>query len=545
MIIKNYSHLNVHIREYFKMIDDGLPVSDEILLARDKVLRDIPKGGDAYTDDEMVEECITYIEKWYYTVFPWEKFVIALIFTYKDDDVLYDEFFIMMGRGNGKNGFISGLSNFLQTKKHGIRKYGIDIIATSEDQAETSFKDVWETLDDNRNTLGKSFSKTKEEIISKSTRSYLKYRTNNAKSKDGLRPGCLIFDEVHAYENYDNIKVFTSALGKIPHARTFYITTDGNIRGAVIDDFKEEAYLVLKNELKDSTMMPLIWKLKDETEVDNFELHVKANPSLPYLPTLRKEIKKAMTKSKTRPQIKIEMLTKRFNLPKEDVKTRVCEWEELIKTNEELPDLTGCECIGAVDFASIRDFVGCVLLFKRGGKYFVIHHTFICYKSLELESYNVDIDRAVEKGLCTILYTESIQESDVANWFAEMGRKYYIKTIVCDTYRASVLRAAFQNVALELKEIRNGSISHNKVAPLVEKLFADNLLFWGDDLLMRWYTWNVYTDQDRKGNTGYYKIEPVKRKTDGFFALLGALGEDENLLDSGVDLLSVLSAITV
>ncbi|WP_245397171.1 terminase large subunit domain-containing protein, partial [Clostridioides difficile] len=79
----------------------------------------------------------------------------------------------------------------------------------------------------------------------KKTNSYLKFRTNNAKSKDGLRPGCIIFDEVHAYENYDNIKVFTSALGKVKNPRVFYITTDGNVRGGVLDDFKEKGLQIL------------------------------------------------------------------------------------------------------------------------------------------------------------------------------------------------------------------------------------------------------------------------------------------------------------
>ena len=125
MRMMTYKNLNIYIQNYFKMIDDGLPVSKEILLARDKILKDMAQPG-VYTDDEMVEECVKYIEKWYYELFPWEKFVIALVFTYKDDDLLYNEIFIMMGRGNGKNGFISGLANFLQTNKHGIKKYGVD-----------------------------------------------------------------------------------------------------------------------------------------------------------------------------------------------------------------------------------------------------------------------------------------------------------------------------------------------------------------------------------------------------------------------------------
>ncbi len=82
---------------------------------------------------------------------------------------------------------------------------------------------------------------------------------------------------------------------------------------------------------------------------------------------------------------------------------------------------------------------------------------------------------------------------------------------------------------MPLNEVRNGSITHNKVYPLVEKLFADEKLIFGDDMMMRWYTNNVYVDTDPKGNKTYKKIEPVLRKTDGFFAFIHAISKDEEI----------------
>ena len=107
-------------------------------------------------------------------------------------------------------------------------------------------------------------------IVYKKTKSKIKYYTNNAKTKDGLRPGVVIFDEIHAYESYDNIKVFTSALGKVQHPRRFYLTTDGDVRGGVLDDFKDVARQVLNVELPNSRMFPFLCKLDDESEVDDF-----------------------------------------------------------------------------------------------------------------------------------------------------------------------------------------------------------------------------------------------------------------------------------
>lgn len=521
---------NKYIDEYINLVESGEIVACiELKLAIAKIKNDLEKPG-IFIDHDKIENAIKYMEKYFYTLFPWEKFIVALaVGCFEYEDLLYDEFFIMMGRGNGKNGFISSLSNYLQTSYHGIKDYGIDIVATCEEQAKISFNDVYNMLEEHPKIDKKFFDRTKEIITFKATHSYLRYRTNNAKSKDGLRPGCIIFDEVHAYETYDNINVFTSALGKIDHPRIFYITTDGIVRGGVLDDLKEEAKQILRGELKDSKMLPLIFKLDSKEEIKDPSMYEKANPSINYLPILKKEILKQVRKSEHRPQLRIEVLTKRFNLPAEDLATAVAEWDEIMATNEELPDLEGLSCVGGLDFSSIRDFTSCVLLFKIGNKRYLLHHTFICYKSLEITNFKFDVELAKQKGLCTIVHEETIKAEIIAEWFLEQANKYNILTICCDSYRASHVKDTFAEYGLPIEEVRNGSITHNKLSPLVESLFAERLIKWGDDNMMRWYTNNVYVDTDKKGNKTYLKIEPIKRKTDGFFAFLHALNKDSDI----------------
>lgn len=534
-MMMTYSY-NKHIDEYFRLIDEGKVIlCKEMKLAIAKVKRDLAKDG-VKIDHEIIDQAIEYIEKYFYPLFPWERFLVALVTGVFNSygDPLYDEIFIMMGRGNGKNGLISGLSNYFQTHYHGIKNYGIDIVATSEEQAQTSFNDVYNVLYDPKNTKirKKFYDCTKESIIFKATGSYLRYRTNNAKSKDGLRPGCIIFDEVHAYENYDNIKVFTSALGKIPHARTFYITTDGYVRGGVLDDFKEEAKQVLNGEIEESTMLPLIFKMDSEEEIWDENLLEKANPSINYLHELKKQIKKDLGKAKIRPQMMAELLTKRFNLPAEDTFLKVAEWEDIKACNEELPDLKGCTCLGGLDFSSIRDFTSCILLFKKDGKRYVMHHTFICHKSLQLTKFNFDIERAKREGLCTIVYEETISADKIAEWFLINARKYRLLKVISDDYRAAHVREKFKEKGIPLETVRSGPITHNKIAPLVEQIFAEQTIKWGYDIMMNWYTNNVCIETDKKGNKTYLKIEPEKRKTDGFFALIHVLSKDSELVES-------------
>ena len=101
-------------------------------------------------------------------MFPWERFIFALCHVYdrRDNTLIFDEFFILMGRGNGKNGFVSMLAWYFTTPNHGIKSYNIDIVANSQDQATTSFNDIYEMIDEDKyHVLKKMYDITKEKNL--------------------------------------------------------------------------------------------------------------------------------------------------------------------------------------------------------------------------------------------------------------------------------------------------------------------------------------------------------------------------------------------
>ena len=172
----------------------------------------------------------------------------------------------MMARGSGKNGFLSALAHYFISELHGIKNYNISIVATSEDQAKTSFEEIRQCIIDNE--LEGNFDPAKGQITAYDTNSYIKYRTSNANTKDGLRDGCVIYDEVHAYENWDTVNVFSSGLGKTKHPREFFISTDGMVRDGFIDKMKDRVKEILSGDAPDDPMFPFICRIDDEKEVD-------------------------------------------------------------------------------------------------------------------------------------------------------------------------------------------------------------------------------------------------------------------------------------
>jgi phage terminase large subunit-like protein len=530
------------IEDYFQLIDSGeLPVCKEQKLLQ-QYLRKVLARDDVYLDKKTIDDSVAMPSRYFsFELYPWEKFSNCFIFglRWKEDrSLVFDRYLFLLGRGAGKNGFFSHDGFFMMSKQHGINNYNIDIVATSEEQAKTSFEDVYNMLEEPENDkrLRKAFYRTKVLIKNNSTKSRLKYNTSNARTKDGKRPGCVMFDEVHEYDNYDTYKVFTSAGGKVPDYREFYLTTDGYIRGGMIDDLKDEAEQVLnEQDVEHSTLFPFICKLDDPKEAENPEMWAKANPSVPYDKVLRKKMMTEFVLGKRRAEVRIEFMTKRMNSPIEDTRFEVASYEDRLATNQPIPpQLKGMDAIGGVDFADVRDFCSVGVLLKYKGKRYWLQHTFIHFRALELQDINKDIVQlAVEKGLAEIVYDKSIPPEKIATWFIQTAKKYYIKKICMDDYRASILGPKLEEAGFEVFIVRRGKVTHGKLSPIVDDAFINHTLVFGNDPLMRWYVGNVYVDYLDNDNKEYKKIDKEKRKTDGFFAFLHALNADGELQDYG------------
>lgn len=528
-----------YIDEYMDNIRSGkIPASKEIKLAMDYIEFKLD-NQDVFIDVEKIDKAVELIERYFgFKLLNWELFILALIHCYykSTDMVVFDEFLIVMGRGNGKNGFISPIAWYLTTHYHGIKGYNIDIIANNEEQAKTSFEDIYNVLENTWSKSKKFFYKTKKKIVNLKTNSYIKYNTSNSRTKDGKRSACLIFDEIHEYENYNTIDVFTRGFGKRKHSRTFKITTNGYVRGGVLDEELELARKVLTGEIKDIGLLPLIYKIDKEEEVQNPDLWVKANPSLPYFPDLQKEMHKDFVKMKYQPHVYIDFMTKRMNFPTEENYTKAVPWEKILATNKPIPydELKGMQCIGGVDYAQITDFASVGLLFKYNGMRYWIEHTFVCHKALKMENRKIKfpVKEMAERGLITIIKEDLIKPEYISQWFLDKAKDYYILDIVADEYRASLLEEEFKARGLPLSTCRSGSVTHGKLAPLIESMFAEEKIAFGDNPTMRWYINNTYQEIDAKGNVTYKKIEPKTRKTDGFFALIHALTKDNELQEA-------------
>ena len=186
--------------------------NNERKLLIENIVKPTLERDDIFFDEKMYRNCLRFVDRWYYPLFPYQKFIYAFVFMYDKDGLLvFKEFDIIMGRGNGKDGFIIPLLHFLTTQYYGVENYNVDIIANSEEQAQDSFMIAHDVMESNETLFKKYFYWNLEYFVNRITKSRFKFHTSNAKTKDGKKPGALLFNEYHQYETYDQIKVFKSA----------------------------------------------------------------------------------------------------------------------------------------------------------------------------------------------------------------------------------------------------------------------------------------------------------------------------------------------
>ena len=319
---------NPHILRYIKAVEqEAVPVcKEQKQLAA--LVRKAFAEEDIWCDDARLERYLTLQKFFPFQLLDWEIFCFALhncVFR-ADGMPRWPDLFICVGRGAGKNGYLAFEDFALISHYHGIQRYDVDICANSEDQARTTFDDIYDILEDNKDRLERFFYWNKEKIINLKTKSVLRFRTSNAKTKDGGRPGKVDFDEVHEYEDYSNLDVFTTGLGKKPHPRRTFTTTNGKVRDGVLDDYLAQATEVLEGNMPDGGMLFFICKLDNKQEVHDERLWIKANPSLPFRPDLLEEMRKEYADFQRGRKMTGAFMTKRMNSPESDVETAVTDF---------------------------------------------------------------------------------------------------------------------------------------------------------------------------------------------------------------------------
>lgn len=543
------SKIDPRILRWMEMVEGGeIPACKEQHQLMQMVRRCFAEE-DIYTDSEQLSNYLGLAKYFPYPVlFEWEPFCMGLnLCTCKREDSRprWPDLLLLGGRGLGKDGYIALDAAALVSPYNPNRNYDVDICANAEEQATRPLMDVISVLENTQNTakLSRYYAWTKEAVKGRANGGIIKGRTSNPKSKDGMRSGQIVFNELHQYENYNNIKVFTTGLGKKPHPRTLYATTNGDVRDGPLDELIARAEQILEGKEDDNGLLPVIFRLDDKAEADNPDLWPKANPSLIHNPDLMDEIHKEYKLWKRNPAANADFMTKRMNLPQSDAAIMVTDYENIkataniilpdgTKQPREIPDLYGMPCVCGIDYAMLSDMASINLRFWRDGLKYDINHSWLCLQSRDLPRIRADWRSWVDAGLITAVDDVEISPDLIAEWIYENGRIYDIRKLAMDNFRHALLASSLKSIGYDAREKKNLSCLRPsdimRIAPVIISDFENRRLVWGDNPTLRWATNNAkLVRQAAKGgvDTGNYyfaKIEGKSRKTDPFMAMVAS-----------------------
>ena len=536
------------VLRYLESVEADRPRACEEQHALAAYVRRVFAQEDIYVDREQLGHYLGLVKYFPYgRLFPWEEFLLTLWdCTYKADGTpRWKTLLCMVGRGAGKDGFIAFDSACSISPYNPVGHYNVDICANNEEQAVTPVKDLAEVLETPKweAKLRRHYYHTKELIQGRKNKGVMKGRTNNPKGRDGMRSGKVVFNEVHAFENYANIKVFITGQGKVAQPRVGIFTSNGEVNDGPLDDYLARGRRILFEGEEDHGFLPFICCLKNRDQVHDPENWYMANPSLAFLPHLRQEIEDEYREWLEHPEQNGDFLTKRMGLRAGFQEISVTDYERVKATNRALPDLRGWSCVVGLDYAELSDWAAINLHFRRGAERYDINHAWICAQSKTLPRVKAPWRAWAERQIVTVVEDVSISPELLAGYIQRMALRYNVRGLAMDHYRWTLVSEAMKRIGFDaadksrVKLMRPSDIM--QIEPVIQECFDRNLFCWGDNPCLRWAVNNTKRVRSSRkmgvdtGNFIYAKIEAKSRKTDPFMALAASMTL-EPLLGTGM-----------
>ena len=535
------------------LLNGDRPASDEVLKQLNIAVKELEEEK-IYCDLDLYDKYTKIGHLFFETLFPFQCLACALslcTFYTGTRRARWNKVFIEYGRGSGKDSLIAWFSVCLTSIYHCIREYHVDIIANNIDQSLRPISDINMMVKERGKK--KFYEKIGDSMVSYQTDSFITARSSDAKMQDGLRSGCVVFNEVHAYENYSKLNVMISGLGKVDDPRTFYFTTNGDVRGGVLDDLLDTADDVLNGLADDRRTLYLIYKLKDKKEIDNKASWEKAIPMIAHRQTLLDEVEDEYEMWKRNPANMPSFPNKRMNLAESATETEVASWDVIMKTAQtyDPQNLTGMNCVLGLDTSKTTDWTAINYLFYDSDleKYVCVNHAFICGRNRDLAGIKAPYREWCAQGYGTIIDEKEVSPEYVVNYAMKYAEDngFNIVSVVIDNFKKGLFAQEFEKYGYSkddgnLKVVRPSDVA--EVIPIIERAFINEKLIWGNNAMLRWATNNTKvipwkrtktTGDNDMGNQLYAKINQRFRKTDPFMAFVHSMVNRADIEDEYID----------
>ena len=459
---------------------------------------------------------------------PWQCFIVTTIFGWIDDEGFrrFRTAYIEVPRKNAKTTLCAGLALYMLCAdgEPGAEVYSA---AVTKDQARISWE-IAQAQVKRESEMRKFYGvePLAHSIVIEQTGSFFKPLARDADSLEGLSPHCAIIDEVHAHKTREVWDVLNVARGSRRQSLLFAITTAGDNKVGVC--YEQHGYVeqILGGRHRDDRYFGIIYTLDAHEDWTTIEAARKANPNF-GVSVLPDDIDMMSRQAQANAQAQNTFLTKRMNVwvSVGTAYFNMLAWDTICKEDGiTVEQFHGEPCIIGMDLATKKDLAAKMIVFKRGGNFYVFGRYYLPSDAIAAGNPNYDFYRGWEKqGLLTV--TEgNVTDYDYIerDLLSDMATLRPIHVGVDPNYNAGQLTTRMLSAGVPMIEVPQNVMTFSEPMKTLDALIVAGRIKHCGDPVLQWAIGNVVARVDVKGNV-YPRKEHEANKIDPAVALMSAL----------------------
>lgn len=441
---------------------------------------------------------------------PWMQFAFANILGFKvkaSGRRKYRSAFVLVPRKNAKSTAAAILANWFLVMEEG--QQDIYTAAVSRDQARIVFDDARQ-MSLLSKPLRKRLTIQQHKMIYAKSNSLLKPLAAKAATIEGTNPSLAIVDEYHLHPDNSVYSALELGMGARPQGLLFAITTSGSNVVSACKQHYDYCCQILDRTENNESLFALIYELDDESEVDEPDMWIKANPNLDRSVD-RSALADTIQKARGIPSQWVEMLTKRFNIwcQGETPWMGIGAWNACQYDYNE-SDLAGMECYAGLDLSSTGDITSVSYAFPSEREVLLLTRHYLP----EAQLHNVaNKNRAIYRqwakaGWIRTTPGDCIDYDRIRDDILHDAEVFNIKLVGFDTWNATHLRTQLQGAGLDVEPFPQTYLKFSPVAKSFEVFVNRQVVRHNGDPVLSWAIGNVVMESDANAN-----IKPNKKKS--------------------------------
>lgn len=529
-----------YIEQYYQAMEDGnIIVSNRVRKQYQKLVQDIKEHPKYVCDDAKANRAIKFIETFCkhskgelagkpLKLALFQRAYVSALFGFVDKETgyrRYTESFFFVARKSGKSTMLAAIALYMLMAdgESGSEVYSV---ASKRDQANILFDQAHEMIKQSPD-LNKNIRKRKSDLYFPHNFSKMQSLGKNSNSLDGLNAHLVVIDELHSIQDRNLYEVMKQSQSARTQPLLIMITTAGTHRGTIFDDLYEYACNVVDGNFEDDNFLPIMYELDHKAEFKMPDRWQKANPALGISKKVE-DLERKVARAKNNPNDLTGILTKDFNI-RETTDSAWLTFEDIVnEATFDIKDFAGTYAIGGADLSITTDLSCATLLFvdpETEIRY--VHQMYwLPQDNLQkrVEEDKIPYDKWHEQGYLRLCSGNTIDYSDITDWFLEMLNEYDITPlwIYYDNYSARYWVDEMEGYGFKMIRTQQGA---RTLSLPMQNMGADlqkNKINYNNHPILKWCLTNTGVETDRNGNIVPIKNQSPKRRIDGTASLLDA-----------------------